>query len=103
MARIRLSRYAQVAQDRNEPELVAAAQRLGLAWWQGPPLDGWILSRGLWLAPVEIKVPERKGHKHEYTPSQLNFIRWCKEQRAPFFTWRTVDDVMKTAGARLGA
>jgi hypothetical protein len=92
-------RFSQTTRDANEPELVQLGQRLGIAWWSGPPLDGWTLHRGVWL-PVEIKTGEREGYVHEYTPNQRKFLRWAAEHAAPVATWRSDGDVLASAGAR---
>lgn len=99
MRRIR-HRLAETHRDRNEPELIAAAERCGARLYPGPPLDGWLLHRGLWVAPVEIKMPEREGQVHEYTPAQRRFFTWCETYGAPHFTWRTVTDVLRKLGMR---
>lgn len=88
--------------DANEPALVALAQRLGAQWRNGPPLDGWILWRGLWL-PVEIKLPEREGLKHEYTPLQKRFFTFCRDYGGKYFTWRCEDDIIRDLGGRRAA
>jgi len=62
----RRHRLADNTRDANEDPLIALAQQLGGHFHPGPPLDGWIVARGVWL-PVEIKLPEREGTVHEYT------------------------------------
>lgn len=98
----RVNRYSQTTRDTNEQALLELAMRLGAHWIQGPPLDGWVSWRGIWM-PVEIKVPEREGLRHEYTPSQQRFIRFCAEKRAPYWVWRTADDVIGSLSARRSA
>lgn len=89
--------------DQNEPEIVAAAEKLGAMWWESPPLDGfiWHVSTG-WI-PVEIKQPHRKGHASEFEKSQLEFFEWCKARGGKYFVWYTVDDVIRDLGAKVGA
>lgn len=99
----RRSRYAETHRDSNEPALVKIARQLGAGWYQSHPLDGWVLHRGVWLGPSEIKMPEREGLAHEYTPAQKRFLTWAIANRAPHFTWRTEEDVYKTLGARRSA
>ena len=79
--------------DTNEAELVAIAKAFGALWLPMPPLDGWILYRGVWY-PVEIKYG-RNG----YTKLQKGFLAECVARRAPVFTWRTPKDVFETLGA----
>lgn len=88
--------------DANEDALLAVAARLGGHWREGPPLDGWIFVRGHWW-PVEIKKPEREGLVHEYTPAQKRFIAWCANRNAPWWVWRTTDDVIRDLGGRRAA
>lgn len=83
--------------DTNENELVSLAEQLGGLWEQTPPLDGWLLWRGVWT-PVEIK-----HGKNPYTESQVLFLARCKERNAPVWTWRTERDVMACMGARVSA
>ena len=97
------SRYAEVTRDANEDELVKVAKQLGAQWWQAPPFDGWVLHRGVWLGPTEIKMPEREGLAHEYTPQQKRFIAWAKANNAPHLTWRTAADVIERLGGRVSA
>jgi len=87
--------------DANEPAIVAAAESLGAAFWRAPPLDGWLhcTRLGGWQGPVEIKLPHRAGRSDEYTAAQRRFMRWCEERRAPWYTLRTVEDVMALLGA----
>jgi hypothetical protein len=98
----RRHRLADVHRDGNENELVKLAAQLGGHWWEGGPLDGWIFVRGVWKV-VEIKLPEREGTIHEYTPLQKRFMSWCELHRAPYYVWRDADDVMRTMGATVAA
>jgi hypothetical protein len=88
--------------DANELPLIERAGRLGAAWRQGPPLDGWILWRGLFI-PVEVKLPEREGLKNEYTALQKRFFSFCRLHGGKWFTWRTEDDVVRDLGGRRAA
>lgn len=88
--------------DANELPLIETARRLGAQWRQGPPLDGWIVWRGLWL-PVEIKLPEREGTAHEYTPLQKRFFTFCRDYGGRWLTWRTDADVIRDLGGRVSA
>lgn len=89
------------SRDANDGEIVALIEQLGGHFVRSPPLEGWIwVPRfGKWIGPAEIKVPEVEGFKHEYTPQQLRFIRWCQDRGAPYHTLRTRDDVFKLMGA----
>jgi hypothetical protein len=98
----RVNRYSQTTRDANEDPLLKLAAQLGAHWIQGPPLDGWIFCRGVWM-PVEIKMPEREGLKGEYTPAQLRFLRFCSDRAAPHFVWRTEEDVIASLSARRSA
>lgn len=90
--------------DGNEHELVAFAKNFGAHYRIGPPLDGWlwIPRQARWI-PVEIKLPEREGLAHEYTPLQRRFLSFCKETGAPWFVWRNKDDVTRDLGGRRAA
>lgn len=98
----RVNRYSQTTRDANEPALLKIAAQLGARWIQGPPFDGWMLWRGMWV-PTEIKDPEREGEKYEYTPAQQRFRRFCIEHNAPHFIWRTDDDVIASLSGRRSA
>jgi hypothetical protein len=97
-----MKRFNRNKRDANELALITHAKALGAEWWEDGPLDGWVIFRGVWM-PVEIKIPEREGLKHEYTPMQLQFFRWCSERRAKWFTWRVLSDVERDLGARRAA
>jgi len=98
----RKSRYAESTRDANEPALVRVAQQLGAGVWLAPPLDGWIVQRGLWR-PMEIKMPEREGLAGEYTAAQLRFLTFCNTHQAPVVIWRTELDVIKSLGGKVTA
>jgi hypothetical protein len=93
------SRYDK--RDANELPIIQHARRLGAQWRQAPPLDGWvwIARQNRWM-PVEIKLPEREGAAWEYTPAQKRFFSFCREYSAPWFVWRTSEDVERDLGAR---
>lgn len=90
----RRHRHAETHRDANEAELVTAAEKMGVIVMRGPPLDGWIVFRGRWRGPLEIKLPEREGTAHEYTPAQKRFIRWVSLHTVPWTVWRTLGDVV---------
>lgn len=94
-------RYDRNQRDANEKALLAVAARLGCAWREQGPLDGWVwvARQGRWM-PVEIKIPEREGTRGEYTPAQRGFFRWCEQMQAPWWVWRTEQDVMRDLGAK---
>lgn len=100
---MRRSRYAESHRDANEPALVKIAEQLGAKWYRAHPLDGWVFYRGVWLGPAEIKLPEREGLVHEYTPAQKRFLSWAQSVHAPTLLWRTDEDVLKTLNARRSA
>lgn len=95
----RVNRYSQTTRDANEPELVKLAKQLCAQWWEGPPMDGWRLFRGVWV-PVEIKTGERHGWADEYTANQKRFLAFCAQHHAPVETWRYEEDVLKSLGAK---
>lgn len=97
----RVNRYSQTTRDANEPDLVRLAGRFGVAWWQGPPLDGWTLHRGVWR-PAEIKTGARLGWTDEYTPAQKRFLEWAALYHGPVLTLRTDEDVISAFNARTG-
>jgi hypothetical protein len=97
-----VNRYSQTTRDANEEVLLKVAEQLGAHWVQGPPLDGWVIWRGMWI-PCEIKVPEREGHADEYTPAQLRFLRFCELHRGPHFIWRTPEDVIRSLSGQRSA
>jgi hypothetical protein len=88
--------------DANEQALLRVAERLGGAWLECGPLDGWIVWRGAWL-PVEIKIPEREGLRHEYTAAQKRFFAWCVIRNARWLVWRTDADVLRDLGGKVAA
>lgn len=98
----RRHRLADVHRDANEAALIALAQRLGGRWFEGPPLDGWLLYRKQYHC-VEIKMPEREGTASEMTPLQKRFIRWCQLNDGPYHVWRTDSDVLRFFGAKVSA
>jgi hypothetical protein len=102
MKSLRRHRLADVHRDANEAALLRIMEQLGGHWWEGGPLDGWCLQRGVWV-PVEIKRPEREGTAREYTPLQKRFISWCALHNAPWHVWRDDKDVLRTMGARVSA
>lgn len=89
-----LNRYAKKV-DANKADLLAVFERVGGAWFEGGPLDGWAAFRGEWF-PVEIKNP--KG-KNRLQPSQVKFIAECRANNAPVWIWRTEDDIYACTGA----
>ena len=92
--------YRRNTRDANEQPLVKLAERLGGAWREDGPLDGWLWvpRQARWM-PVEIKLPEREGLANEYTPLQRRFFTWAREVNAPWWVWRTEDDVLRCMGA----
>jgi len=80
-----VSRYATRFNKRDlaEPEILKVLAQLGVEWFEGPPLDGWIVL-GKTFIPVEIKT--KKG---KLTPGQKLFISNCQIHERPFRIWRT--------------
>lgn len=94
-----VNRYSQTTRDANEPALLALARQLGCHWWEGPPLDGWTLSHGVWI-PTEIKTGAREGWESEYTPNQKAFLAFARLHGGPVQTWRYDEDVFKALDAK---
>lgn len=92
-------RYNRNTRDANEVALITVAEKLGACWREAPPMDGWIwVPRMAKWMPVEIKLPEREGTAGEYTPAQRQFMNWCERNHAPWWVWRTAQDVMRCLG-----
>lgn len=87
--------------DANEKSLTGVARGLGIRLVQVGPLDfwGWFPRRDEWL-PIEIKLPEREGHKNEYTEAQKEFLALCEQVGMKRLIWRTEDDVLRDCGGR---
>jgi hypothetical protein len=78
--------------DAVHAEIVSLARKLGIYWFDGPPLDGFAAIGGK-LFPVEIKDPKREGHADEFTPQQINFFNACRLASIRFLVWRKETDV----------
>lgn len=87
-------RYAK-RRDANEKPLVELARKIGIQWIYAGPLDGWAwcIELEAWY-PVEVKDPKKQGRKSEYTPAQIRFFDMCDQTGAPYYVWRTEQDVM---------
>ena len=94
-------RYSHNQRDTNEDPLLKLAGQLGGCWREAPPLDGWIwVPRQAQWMPVEIKDPKREKHANQYTPQQQQFIAWAERNHAPWWVWRTPEDVMRNLGVQ---
>lgn len=82
--------------DTNDAGLVALARLLGFHMVKAPPLDYWACLRGKW-GVVEIKRPDKKGWKSEFTPYQHRFIADCRLFGSTWSVWRTPEDVLKAS------
>lgn len=69
--------------DANEPAIVKALAEIGIEWYEGGPLDGWIKLGNQHVA-VEIKT-----EKGKLTKGQADFIAHCQRNELPFRVWRT--------------
>jgi hypothetical protein len=78
--------------DSNDHVLAHAAREMGARMVYAGPLDWWVGFRGKWF-PVEIK---NKDGKNRYTDSQKDFIKLCEQDRLPVWTWRELEDVVKS-------
>ncbi len=92
-------RYTIHRKDQNHDRLVSAAKRCGAWVRKHPPLDllVWVGKWQMWM-PVEIKRPDKEGHKDEYTPAQLKFFDECKAHDAKWWVWRNESDVFRDLG-----
>lgn len=94
-----MRRYA-ARRDDNDSTLAAGARALG--WWliktdePGDYLGGY---RGQWYV-VEIKNPDKEGHKDEFTDDQRQFHAEAFRRGLPVLVWRTADDVYRDSQAR---
>lgn len=92
-----MSRHASVhnKRDANESDLVALVERMGVHWFEGGPLDGWVNVCG-WI-PVEIKNPDGRNQLQR---GQECFITLCIDRGWPVWTWRTTEDAIECINAR---
>lgn len=82
--------------DLNEASLLETAAILGAHCVVAGPLDLWVsLTTGAKYYPCEIKRPERKGKKNEYTKAQLKFFAELKAFGRPWLIWRSTEDILK--------
>lgn len=88
-------RYA-ARRDSNEAELVGLARMMGWHMVKAGPLDYWAERRGHWHL-IEIKRPDKRGHKDEYTPAQLRFFERCRLYGSPWLVWRDSNDVLEAS------
>lgn len=97
-----MNRFAK-RRDKNEPELVKFAERLG-AWMIriDQPCDWLLWFRGNWQL-VEIKDPACQGHSEEFTVAQRIFRAEALRRGAMLIVWRTERDVLSTLGAKVSA
>lgn len=104
-----MSKYAQ-RRDRNEPELVQFAKRLGWRLWQiqtprttdDLALDWAGLRRGVWHI-IEIKHPDCEGHADEFTAQEKIFMADVFACGGKILVWRTKECVMRDSNARQSA
>lgn len=92
-------RYA-AKRDDVEPDLIQLARRLGAKLHMCGPLDWWLLHHAHGWIPVEVKDPSVEGQKNEYTPAQLRFFRFARENGGKWLVWRTDADVIRDLGGR---
>lgn len=84
--------------DANESPLLKAAREMGVTIERAPPLDnwGWFPKLVQWI-PIEVKNPDGKNR---FERSQKDFMRRCDLTGAPYFVWRTIDDVVRDCNLR---
>lgn len=80
-------RYA-ARRDRNEPELVKLARRLGALIVYEGPLDFWCGHKGRWV-PVEVKTP-----RGSLTLLEKQFMSHAALDKLPAVIWRSEADVL---------
>lgn len=74
--------------DANERTIILALESLGIEWYEGGPLDGWIfLDR--WI-PVEIKT-----ETGTLTAGQTAFIARCELDGRPYRLWRNANQAIE--------
>lgn len=78
--------------DANEAEIVKVIGQLGIEWYEGGPLDGWVWL-GQWT-PVEIKTAKGK-----LTVGQKEFISRCNMTDRQYRIWRTPLEAIESVQA----
>ena len=79
--------------DNNALDLCRYARALGaFVYPLGRPTDYLVGYRSTWNL-VEIKNPEKEGHKREFTKAQMQFWAETIAKKLPVFVWRTTSDV----------
>lgn len=74
--------------DANEPTILEALIRMGVAVYKSAPLDLLVFT-GSWV-PTEIKTEDGR-----LTPGQKDFIADCIAAGRPYYLWRSVDDCVR--------
>ncbi len=80
--------------DGNEKEIVAALGRMGIAWYEGGPLDGWCAFPDGWV-PVEVKTATGRLSK-----GQQEFIAQCADHNRPVLVLRSADEAIEAVMSR---
>lgn len=90
--------------DSNEPDLIKVAKALNGLWIPSGEItfDGILWNRRCWNL-LEIKRPNKEGHKDEFTDDQVKLMIKLKEHGAPLQVIRTEDDMLALMGARRSA
>jgi hypothetical protein len=97
-----INRFAK-RRDKNEPQLIKFAERLGA--WLIPidePCDWLLFWRQRWEL-IEIKDPNCEGHADEFTEAQKAFRAEAFRRGARLIVWRTEHDVLNTLNAKVSA
>jgi hypothetical protein len=94
--------YTVHRKDVNHDKLVKAAKRCGAHWIHAGPFDGWIhiAKWGGEYLPVEIKDPDKEGHKDEFTEKQRKLREEWADRRMKLLIWRSESDVIRDLGGR---
>ena len=87
-----LNRFAR-RRDRNEAGVLRSIGPLGGFWLPYGPFDGWLWDRSAWRL-CEVKRPDKRGWKSEYTDAQLRLIATLEAREIPWQTLRTEADVL---------
>lgn len=92
--------------DNNQKALVKLFVSVGGEWVSraNKPFDGWGWHRGFGgtnYLPIEIKNPDKEGHKDEYTQPQLKQMAKMRILGMKWLVWRTEQDVLNSVNVRI--
>ena len=78
--------------DANEESIKLALAQMGIATFEGGPLDFWAFV-GQWF-PVEVKMPEGT-----LTEGQQAFVDLCEDRGWPYRIWRSAEEAVASVQA----